>query len=150
MAFLNVSEITADSIVDGPGIRSVVWLQGCPHACPGCHNPDTWDYEERNLLTPQQVVDKLEEFNFSKKVTISGGEPLAQELTIELIELLAQKNYNIWVYTGYELDYIENSKFKAILKNIDTIVTGKYVEALRDVTLEFRGSSNQKLYQPNK
>lgn len=145
MESLNLSDIVADSIVDGPGIRTVIFLQGCPHHCKGCHNQDTWSFSPKNILTVDEIIEKIVSVNFSNKVTISGGEPLAQVNTIILIKKLAKLGFNIWLYTGYELEWIKTSKYQEIIKYVDTIVTGQFDATRKDLALEFRGSSNQKL-----
>ncbi len=145
MEHLNLSDIIADSIVDGPGVRTVVFTQGCPHHCVGCHNKDTWSFDDNHILSVDDVVNKILDVNFSKKVTISGGEPLSQKATISLCKRLYELGFNIWIYTGYELDYINNTEFRQIIDYVDTIVTGPFLIDKRDITLEFRGSSNQQL-----
>ncbi len=148
MPKLNVNTIVTDSIVDGPGLRSVVFFQGCSHACPGCHNSDSWSFEPCRLMTEEEIINQINENNFSKKITLSGGDPMQQDIR-KLVKMLKEDGFNIWLYTGYELDEL-NSKQQEVLEYIDTIVTGRFEEDLKDLSLDFRGSSNQQIIELNK
>ncbi len=148
MPKLNVNTIVTDSIVDGPGLRSVVFFQGCSHACPGCHNADSWSFEPCKLMTEEEIINQINEKNFSKKVTLSGGDPMQQDIR-KLVKMLKEDGFNIWLYTGYELDEL-NYKQQEVLEYIDTIVTGRFEEDLKDLSLDFRGSSNQQIIELNK
>lgn len=143
MEKLNISGKIADSIVDGPGIRTVIFFQGCNHKCKGCHNPCTWSFKKNEILTEDEVIEYIERHNFSKKVTLSGGDPLEQNI-LGLLKKLKQKEYNIWLYTGYEMKEIKE-KYSEILEYTDVIVDGKFELENRDISLEYRGSSNQKI-----
>lgn len=136
-----VNDIVYDSTVDGYGLRTTIFFQGCKHACEGCHNKDTWDLNGGYEISPQELFAKVEENNFTKKVTISGGEPLLQKELVEFLELLKHNNYNVWLYTGFLKEDIDND----ILDKIDVLVDGKFVLELKDSTLGFRGSSNQRV-----
>ncbi len=143
MPKLNVNTIVFDSIVDGPGLRSVVFFQGCSHACPGCHNEDSWSFEPCKLMTEHEIIAEVNKHNFSKKITLSGGDPMQQDIRL-LVKLLKEEGFNIWLYTGYELEEL-NVKQQEVLQFIDTIVTGRFEEELKDLSLDFRGSSNQRI-----
>ena len=129
---LRLSGIIDESIVDGPGIRYVIFTQGCPHHCPGCHNPQTHDFSG----------------GFNADIP---GEPFCQaEALIPLVKEVRKMGKTVFVYSGYTLEQLlELGKAKPevieLLKLCDTLVDGPYVEALRDLDLEFRGSSNQRL-----
>jgi len=144
------SPITFDSIVDGPGIRAVVWFQGCPHHCAGCHNPETWAVEGGNITTTEQVVNTIARNPLQSGVTLSGGDPLQQpEACLAIIKgLKAIKNYSIWLYTGYTIEQLQeenNDVINEILQNIDALVDGPFVLAEKSLDLPFRGSRNQRI-----
>ena len=129
--------------VDGPGIRFVVFLQGCPLRCQYCHNPDTWDYNGGHQRFIGELVEELSDS--SNDVTISGGEPLDQiEDLVELCRQLKAQGKNIWVYTG---NVVDPSKYTYLVlaQYVDVIVDGRYVEELKVPNLRFRGSSNQRI-----
>lgn len=147
---MRIYDITSCDVNNGEGIRVTLWVAGCRHRCPGCQNPETWDFnggfdfdqEARDFLfgeLSKSYIDGL---------TLSGGDPLYSlddilPLCKEIKEKFPQKN--IWLYTGFTLEEIKGSRLKEILPYIDVLIDGPYVESLRDVTLEFRGSSNQRL-----
>ena len=140
------SPITRDSIVDGPGLRAVIWAQGCFHHCPGCHNPDSWNPqggEERTLDELMAVIAYNE-----APVTLSGGDPLQQpDGTRALIHRIKQElGYNVWCYTGYTWEEVAaNPKLLEVVQELDVLVDGPFVQAERDISLRFRGSRNQRL-----
>ena len=130
------------SIVDGPGIRTVLFVQGCKRRCEECHNPSTWDMEGGIEFDIDEIVDELIEKCINKKVTISGGEPLLQySPVLELVKKL--KDFNIVFYTSFELEDIP----KELLKYIDYIKVGKYIKEKRTTILPFVGSENQKFIE---
>lgn len=144
---INLSGITYDSIVDGPGIRATIFFQGCKHQCVGCHNRSTWSMEDNNLKNVREIVDEIKSNTFTKKVTLSGGDPLAQyPLALELAKELKKEGFDIWLYTGYQLQEIEE-QFPEILNWIDALVDGKFEIDKRDLSLEFKGSSNQRIFK---
>lgn len=147
MGKINLSGFSNSSIVDGPGVRFTVYTQGCSHHCKGCHNPETWSDKPNKITDIDTLIEKIENESLSKKVTISGGDPLYQiESSFELCQKLKELGYEIWLYTGYTLDEIENNpKLKCILDVIDTLVDGKFIEEKKDFNLKFRGSSNQNI-----
>lgn len=142
---INLSGIIYDSIVDGPGIRSVIFTQGCPHHCKGCHNSETWSYKENIVKTVDEIIEDVCEHNFTKKVTISGGEPLVQENVVELCKKFKELGFDIWVYTGYEFEQIKDLKTRNIVKYIDAIVCGKFEIDNKDLSQQFYGSTNQEI-----
>ncbi len=151
MGKINLSGYVDSSIVDGPGVRFAVYTQGCVHQCPGCHNPNTWNSAINQEYEIDQLVQIIEDECLGNSVTISGGDPLLQiESTYELCTKLKAKNYNIWLYTGYTLEEIENNhKLAKILTTIDTLVDGRFEQQLKDFNLEYRGSSNQRIIDCN-
>lgn len=148
MATLNLSGVIEESIVDGPGLRYVVFTQGCPHHCKGCHNPETWSLEPNNLVTVEALYDDIRKNPIVKGVTFSGGEPFLQ--AAELLPLATQlrcDGYNVMAYTGYTLEQILQGyqTQRDFLHTLDYLVDGPFVMALRTLELPFRGSSNQRL-----
>jgi anaerobic ribonucleoside-triphosphate reductase activating protein len=151
------SSITSDSIVDGPGLRMVIWTQGCIHNCKECHNPQTHDLCGGFEIETNEIIDKLKTLKLQKGITLSGGEPFLQPEALEEIACEAKKyNLDVWAYTGFTyeklLDKSNDAYFKNLnlLKNIDILVDGKFVEEKKDISLTFRGSSNQRIIDVQK
>ena len=148
---LAVPKIQEDSIVDGEGIRSVIWFQGCPHHCEACHNPETWDFDAGYEVSIEDVKKQIDELEFQAGVTFSGGDPMSQvEALVELASYVKEKGMNVWCYTGYVYDDIiklseKNPLYKEALKYIDVLVDGPFVLKLKSFDVPFRGSSNQRL-----
>lgn len=140
-----------DSIVDGEGIRTVIWTQGCPHHCLGCHNPQTHDPNGGVLVEIEEIYEIIDGLEGQDGITFSGGDPFMQPKECALIAKYAkEKGYNIWCYTGYTLEQLlELSKTKpeimTFLKEIDVLVDGKFILQKKDYTLKFAGSSNQRI-----
>lgn len=141
------SPLQFDSIVDGPGIRVVVWTQGCVHACKNCHNPHTWDLQGGNAYRLDELVKEIEEAQLQTGITFSGGEPFLQAEKLRPLAIAAKrKGYSIWAYTGflYE-DLIKDEQKKNLLIYIDVLVDGKFKEELKDYRIVFKGSKNQRI-----
>lgn len=138
-----------ESVADGPGVRIVIFLQGCNHKCKGCHNADTWNIEKGKAFSTDEVALNLVSKSSSKYVsgiTISGGDPFFQEdVLFELVKKIKEENptIHILVYTGYELEDIGLDN--PILKYIDALMTGKFEKENQYPKKPFRGSRNQKL-----
>lgn len=147
MGTLRIAGIVKESYVDGPGIRYTIFTQGCPHHCFKCQNPETWDIDKGTLVDIDKLIEDIQENPLLDGVTLSGGDPLIQEETLELVQKLREKtSLNIWCYTGYSYEEVlNNDKFKKILNYIDVLVDGEYIDSLRSLSLLFRGSSNQRL-----
>ena len=145
------ADLQTDSIVDGPGLRAVLWTQGCGHQCPGCQNPQTWDFNGGGLVPIDMVLDAIDELVYQDGITISGGDPMYQPEACNIIaEYCQNKGLNVWVYTGFTYEELmEAAKIKPVyldfLKKIDVLVDGRFIEAKKDLSLLFRGSSNQRL-----
>ncbi len=141
----NVLDIRRGTSVDGPGLRTSIYLAGCRHFCPGCHNPESWDENAGVTMTLEELLAVIEEEDFD--VTLTGGDPLFRpEAIAALAKAIKSKGYGIWLYTGFTIEEILASEvLRNAVKDIDTIVEGPYVEALRDPDLKFRGSSNQRI-----
>lgn len=146
---LRVLDIIGGTSVDGPGLRTSVYFAGCQHHCPGCHNPQSWDMEGGVPMTVDEIMAGIRENDFN--VTFSGGDPLyqpAEELTA-LARAVREAGYTLWLYTGYSFEEIcDREELQELIGLCETIVDGPFVESLRDTSLLFRGSSNQRLISP--
>lgn len=141
---ISVLKVVGNTAADGPGLRTSVYLAGCSHHCPGCHNPQSWNIENGTMMEVDDLVEEIESYG-NKKVTITGGDPFYQEVPLTyLLSKLYTKDYNIWVYTGYEFEELRWRS--GGLRYIDGLVDGPFIQELRDTSLRFRGSSNQKIY----
>jgi anaerobic ribonucleoside-triphosphate reductase activating protein len=146
---LRISGIAEESIVDGPGLRYVVFTQGCPHHCRGCHNPETHDPGGGILRDTDDLLQAVEENPLLSGVTFSGGEPFLQpEPLAAMARKVKKAGKTVLVYTGYTLEQLvadRNAAVRELLLLTDTLVDGPYIEALRDPDLTFRGSANQRI-----
>lgn len=145
------ADLQPDSIVDGEGIRTVIWTQGCPHHCLGCHNPSTHDIEGGVLVGLEEVYDEIDFLEGQDGITFSGGDPFIQpKACSEIAKYARKKGYNIWAYTGYTWEQLlDLSKTKPeimdFLKEIDVLVDGKFELSKKSYYLKFAGSSNQRI-----
>lgn len=145
---LDLAGIAGDSIVDGPGIRTTVFAQGCPHRCPGCHNPETWEFGCGTPMTAEAVLELVRANPLCRGVTFSGGEPFAQaEEFARLGRLLKQAGYEVAAYTGYTFEALleGTAAQRALLETLDVLIDGPYLAAQRSLELNFRGSRNQRV-----
>ena len=143
--------IEPESIVDGPGFRYVIFTQGCPHHCPGCHNPQSHSFDGGYLMDCDTLLDQMRENPLLAGVTFSGGEPFCQPRPlIYIAEQVKKMGKNVFAYSGYTIEELLKKAKKepdllSLLRLCDTLVDGRYVQALRDLSLQFRGSSNQRI-----
>ena len=147
MRKLSILEIIEDTTVDGPGFRTSVYAAGCPNACPGCHNPQSWNIENGRLMATQEILDIILADPFAD-VTFTGGDPMFQPMEFaELAKAIREHcDKNIWCYTGFLFENIlRNDAQRTLLELVDVLVDGPFVQSLRDESLLFRGSSNQRL-----
>ena len=150
------SDIQSDSVVDGTGIRAVVWTQGCSHNCPGCHNPGTHDFKGGFEVDVDEVNEVISELEFQNGVTFSGGDPFFQpEACAKIAKHIQSLGMNVWCYTGFLFEDLlkASAKKKAImdfLSNIDILVDGPFVISKRSYSAKFRGSSNQRIIDVKK
>ena len=145
---ISVLKVVGNTAADGPGLRTSVYLAGCSHHCPGCHNPQSWDINSGTMMEIDDLVEEIESYG-NKKVTITGGDPYYQAVPlVHLLSKLYTKDYNIWVYTGYRYEDLcfDSGARGGSLRYIDGLVDGPFIQELRDISLRFRGSSNQKIY----
>ncbi len=138
-----------DNIVNGDGLRAVVWTQGCPNHCPGCQNPETWDYCSGILVPIQDILDKLATFKGQTGLTFCGGEPMVQAKACKTIADYVRKNlgWNVWSFSGFTYEVIKEYGGEPweFLKSLDALIDGPFILKQRDLSLRFRGSSNQRL-----
>lgn len=150
------SPLQIDSIVDGAGIRTVVWTQGCGHACPGCHNPETHSFDAGQLYDIEEIKRQIDELQNQDGITFSGGDPMYQpEACNEIAKYAKEKGLNIWCYTGFTFEkLIEKAKcdptYLEFLKNIDVLIDGPFILNKKSLNVIFRGSTNQRLIDVQK
>lgn len=142
---IRVLDIVRGTTVDGPGFRTSIYFAGCHHACPGCHNPQSWDFGGGVEMDLDEIMEIVREEDFD--VTLSGGDPLYHpEAVRELSRRVVDAGHKVWLYTGFTIEEIESDpRLTDALEFIDTIVDGPFIKALRDTDLLFRGSSNQRI-----
>ncbi len=144
---ISVLSIVEDTMVDGPGFRTSIYCAGCRHRCEGCHNPQSWDFSGGHAMTTDEIMRIIEADPFAN-VTFSGGDPMYQpEGFAELARAIRERTRKtIWCYTGFTFEQLlNNPRQRALLELIDVLVDGPFVKNLRDETLRFRGSRNQRL-----
>lgn len=141
---MRVLKIIEGTSVDGPGLRTSVYLAGCNHHCPGCHNPQSWDPLGGREMTIDELM-RVIDYN-EAPVTLSGGDPLQHPDVLELAQRIRQGGYNLWCYTGHTWEEImSNPQLLKVARLCDVVVEGRFVQAQRDTSLRFRGSHNQRL-----
>lgn len=152
MKTLRLAGVVRESIVDGPGIRMTIFGQGCPHRCPGCHNPETHDPNGGYISHPENILKAMEQNPILQGVTFSGGEPFFQaEAFAELGKEIKKRGLHLMTYSGYTFEQImegideEKPGWKELLSVTDILVDGRFVLAERSLNLLFRGSKNQRL-----
>ena len=151
------SPVICDSIVDGPGLRMVIWTQGCKHNCKGCHNPQTHSLTKGYEVDTKEIINKMASLKLQQGITLSGGEPFLQPAPlVEIAKEAKNMNLDVWSYTGFKFEelidrknplYFENVE---LLKYIDVLVDGRFELDKRDISLLFRGSSNQRIIDVKK
>ncbi len=150
------ADLQCDSIVDGPGIRTVVWTQGCPHNCYGCHNPSTHDFSGGALVDVDYIKSEIDNLVYQDGITFSGGDPMCQSAACyEIAKYARELGLNIWCYTGYTFEQlIELGKKKKsimdFLSVIDVLVDGKFMLEYKSLDCKYRGSTNQRLIDVKK
>lgn len=148
------ADLQTDSIVDGKGIRTVIWTQGCSHNCPGCHNPNTHDFKGGDLVLIDDVIEELENLQGQDGITFSGGDPMFQAKQCAILAKKAHElGMNVWAYTGFTFEELlknENKEILDFLNDIDVLIDGRFELAKKSMDLEFRGSSNQRIIDVSK
>ena len=155
---MNYEKIDKCSVSNGAGVRTVLWVSGCDIHCYNCHNQQTWDFNSGIPFTDDTMQEILYDLSkpYIKGLTLSGGHPLDPHNAPKVLEIVKRvkmvfPNKDIWIYSGYVWeDIIKNDTLKEILKRTDVLVDGAYIDELRDISLAFRGSSNQRIIDVEK
>ena len=153
-AKIRVCGIEPESIVDGPGFRYVLFVQGCSHHCKGCHNPESWAPDAGEEMTVSEIFDEIKSNPNLRGVTFSGGEPFEQVKPLaELGKLIKEAGLTLMSYSGYTLEELQargDADTDKLLDMLDMLVDGRYIEEERNLTLVYRGSENQRVIDMNK
>ena len=148
---IRIAGIMDDSIVDGPGLRLTIFTQGCTHACPGCHNPQSHDPKGGKDMDTSEIIEKIDENPLLDGITLSGGEPFLQALSCaELAQAAHERRLNVWTYSGWTFEeLLERAKTDgnalALLEHTDVLVGGPFILAEKSLDVKWRGSKNQRL-----
>lgn len=143
---IRIAGLVNDSIVDGPGFRFAVFTQGCPHGCPGCHNPQTHDFAGGRDEDTDKIIEKFCANPLLDGITLTGGEPFCQPAACaELARAAHAAGLNVWAYTGFLYEQLlEDADKRALLENVDVLIDGPFVLSQRTLSMRFRGSKNQR------
>ncbi len=146
------ADIQPDSILDGSGIRTVIWFQGCLHNCKGCQNPETHDMNGGMVVDVDELKMKLKNLKYQSGITLSGGDPFFQpEAALEIAKFAKSVGLNVWAYTGFTYEALLSDKNRLdLLKNVDVLVDGKFMMDKKSLNCKFRGSTNQRLIDVKK
>lgn len=148
-AVIRIAGVIRQSIVDGPGLRMVVFTQGCPHHCPGCHNPDSHDFDGGYDCPLDRILAAFDKNPLLRGITLSGGEPFARAgQLLPLARAIGQRGKDVYCYTGYTLEELlamDDADTAALLGLIDVLIDGPFLREQKDLTLRFQGSRNQRL-----
>lgn len=145
---IRIAGTVNDSIVDGPGLRFTIFTQGCSHHCPGCHNPQTHDFDAGTDNDTEAIIAVFRRNPLLDGITLSGGEPFCQsEACLELAKAAHASGLNVWAYSGYTFEELISGKdeWKELLAEVDVLVDGPFLMEKRTLECRFRGSSNQRL-----
>lgn len=148
---IRTAGIVNDSIVDGPGIRLTLFVQGCPHHCEGCHNPQTHDFEGGYDMKAGDILEKIKSNPLLDGVTFSGGEPFCQAVTLaKLAREIHSLGLNVITYTGYTFEYLKEhadaeNGYESLINESDHIIDGPFIISKKNLMLSFRGSDNQRI-----
>ncbi len=148
---ISVLRMEEDTVVDGPGLRTVIYAAGCKNACPGCHNPQSWDIRNGEMIPIDRLMERIRKND--RPVTFSGGDPLLQPLAFARLAQRIKKEIgkDIWCYTGYRYEQIAACPVRSVLLPfIDVLVDGRFEITEQDPSLPFRGSRNQRLIDVRK
>lgn len=144
---LNVARTLRRSVVNGPGERFVLWVQGCPLGCLGCWNPDTWAFERRHVREIVDLASEILDVEGIEGVTFTGGEPFAQARALAALGVVLRAHgLSVFVFTGYELEELVAPAHAALLAVADVVVAGRFVQSERQDGLTWRGSTNQRIH----
>lgn len=140
-----ILDIIPGTSVDGPGLRTSIYFAGCRHGCHGCHNPESWDFHTGRTMTIEEIIAIVEQNGFN--VTFSGGDPIYQMPALAILAReLNSRGYTIWCYTGFTYEELSTrSGIHSLFRHIEVLVDGPFIESRKNLSLLFRGSSNQRL-----
>lgn len=151
---MRVASLIKNDTVNGEGVCVSLWVQGCPHHCKGCHNPEQWDFNggdyKNNDMLLEEIYSAITANGIQRNFSLLGGEPLAPQNisdTYYILWEIKQKFPSIktFVWTGYTLEQLNEMYDDRLLENVDVLIDGPFIKAERDVTLKFRGSKNQRI-----
>ena len=151
---MRVAGLTKNDTTNGEGICVSLWVQGCPHRCKGCHNPESWDFNggeyKNNDVLLEEIYDAISANGIQRNFSILGGEPLAPQNINDTYYILweVKQRYpsiKTFVWTGYTLEQLKEMYKDTLLENVDVLIDGPFIKAERDITLKFRGSKNQRI-----
>ena len=151
---MRIANLIKNDTVNGEGICVSLWVQGCPHHCKGCHNPEQWDFDggeyKNNDILLEEIYDAISANGIQRNFSILGGEPLAPQNindTYYILWKVKQRYPSIktFVWTGYTLEQLKKMYKDTLLENVDVLIDGPFIKAERDITLKFRGSKNQRI-----
>lgn len=147
---IRIAGLVPESFVDGDGIRFAIFMQGCQRNCAGCHNPETHDLNGGRLIDTTEIISAIKKNPLLNGITLTGGEPFLQVAAAdELARAAKNLGLNVWCYTGFTFERLPPDA-EPLLKNIDVLIDGEFIESLRDLELQFRGSSNQRIIDVKK
>ena len=150
-AEFRLAGVIRESIVDGPGFRFVVFAQGCPHHCEGCHNPETHSFEGGYISNTDNIIEAMKKDSLLVGITLSGGEPFCQaEAFSVLARRVKEMGLNVMAYTGFTFEQLysafeKHPEYKKLLEQVDILIDGKFELKNRSLALKFRGSTNQRV-----
>lgn len=153
---LNVkfAAINKNDFINGEGVCVSLWVQGCPHHCKGCHNPEQWDFNggqyKNNDILVEEIIDAITANGIQRNFSVLGGEPFAPQNMPDVYEIIfkvKQKfpNIKVYVWSGYTLEELQEMYLPKLLDNVDVLIDGRFILAERDITLKLRGSKNQRI-----
>ena len=144
---MRIAGIVNDSIVDGPGLRLAIFAQGCPHHCPGCHNPESHDFAGGSDMDTEKIIARMDANPLLDGITLTGGEPFEQPAACRILADAAHaRGLNVWAYSGYTFEQLcAVPEKRRLLEACDVLVDGPFLLAERSLDLRFRGSKNQRV-----
>lgn len=149
-------QLQSDSIVDGEGLRTVIWTQGCSHNCLGCHNPETHDFNGGYEIEIEDLKNQIKNLKYQDGVTLSGGDPFFQvPACLEIAKYCHDLGLNVWCYTGYTFEQLMNMSntnklILEFLNQIDVLIDGRFILSEKSLNIKFRGSKNQRILDVKK
>ena len=147
---IRIAGLVPESFVDGDGIRFAIFMQGCLHNCAGCQNPETHALDGGRLVDTAEIISAIKKNPLLDGITLTGGEPLLQiNSADELARAAKNLGLNVWCYTGFVFEELPPAA-ATLLENIDVLIDGKFIQELRDLELQFRGSRNQRIIDVKK